>query len=92
LLSDGIGGYGQSNAAVARIFLGTRSMRIGKPLLITTTAIGLPIGIFEGFHLAGALGFVMVTLIALFGLGIAWIVRIVRAEQRAEREARGAPD
>ena len=67
-------------------------MRIGKPLLITTTAIGLPIGIYEGFHLAGSLGFLMVALVALFGLGIAWIVRIVRAEQRAERAGRGAPD
>jgi hypothetical protein len=34
----------------------------------------------------------MVALVALFGLGIAWIVRIVRAEQRAERAGRGAPD
>jgi len=67
-------------------------MRIGKPLLITTTAIGMPIGIYEGFHLAGTLGFLMVTLVALFGVGIAWIVRTVRAEQRAERENRGAPD
>jgi hypothetical protein len=67
-------------------------MRIGKPLLITTTAIGLPIGIYEGFHLAGSLGFLMATLVALFGLGIAWIVRVVRAEQRAERAKRGAPD
>lgn len=73
-------------------FPGLKSMRIGKPLLITTTAIGLPIGIFEGFHLAGTLGFLMVTLIALFGMGIVWIVRVVRAEQRAEREGRGAPE
>ena len=73
-------------------FVGIESMRIGKPLLITTTALGLPIGIYEGFHLAGSLGFLMVTLVALFGLGIAWIVRVVRAEQRAERESRGAPD
>jgi hypothetical protein len=67
-------------------------MRIGKPLLVTTTALGLPIGIYEGFHLAGALGFLMVALVALFGMGIAWIVRIVRAEQRAEREAARPPD
>jgi hypothetical protein len=72
-------------------FPGTGLMRIGKPLLITTTALGLPIGIYEGFHLAGALGFLMATLIGLFGLGIAWIVRVVRAEQRAEREGCGAP-
>jgi hypothetical protein len=67
-------------------------MRIGKPLLITTTALGLPIGIYEGFHLAGTLGFLMVTLVALFGMGIVWIVRTVRAEQRAERKNRGAPE
>jgi hypothetical protein len=69
---------------------GTESMRIGKPLLITTTAIGLPIGIYEGFHLAGTLGFLMVTLVALFSMGIVWIVRTVRAEKRAEQESRGA--
>ena len=63
-------------------------MRIGKPLLITTTAIGLPIGIYEGFHLAGTLGFLMVTLVALFGMGIVWVVRTVRVEKLAEREAR----
>ncbi|MFO1502987.1 MAG: hypothetical protein U1F39_04160 [Steroidobacteraceae bacterium] len=63
-------------------------MRIGKPLLITTTAIGLPIGIYEGFHLAGTLGFLMVTLVALFGMGIVWVVRTVRVEKQAEREAR----
>ena len=43
------------------------TMRIGKPLLIIVTAIGLPIGIYEGFHLAGPLGFVMVMLIGFFG-------------------------
>ena len=61
-------------------------MRIGKPLLITTTAIGLPIGIYEGFRLARGFGVVMVMLIGLFGLGIAWTVWIARAEQRAQRE------
>ncbi|HXC60939.1 MAG TPA: hypothetical protein VN645_16595 [Steroidobacteraceae bacterium] len=61
-------------------------MRIGKPLLITTTAIGLPIGIYEGFRLAHGFGVVMVMLIGLFGLGIAWTVFIARAEERAQRE------
>jgi F0F1-type ATP synthase assembly protein I len=60
-------------------------MRIGKPLLIATTALGLPIGIYEGFHLAGMLGFMMVALIALFGAGIVWIVSKARAEAQAER-------
>jgi len=79
-----------SRLLLRHLFYGTGSMRIGKPLLITTTAIGLPIGIYEGFHLAGTLGFLMVTLVALFGMGIVWIVRTVRAEKRAEQESRGA--
>jgi hypothetical protein len=68
-------------------------MRIGKPLLIATTAIGLPIGIYEAFHLAGAMGIVMVMLVGLFGLAMIWIIRIARAEERArrEREAGGGP-
>ena len=68
-------------------------MRIGKPLLITTTAIGLPIGIYEAFSPRrfaglpdGGAGR------RCSATGIAWIVRIVRAEQRAERRTRGAPD
>jgi len=61
------------------------TMRIGKPLLITVTAIGLPIGIYEGFHLAGPLGLVMVMLIGLFGAGIAWTIGIAREEERERR-------
>jgi hypothetical protein len=60
-------------------------MRIGKPLLVTTTAIGMPIGIYEGFHLAGAMGFVMATLMGLFGVGIAWIVVVARNEARGQQ-------
>jgi hypothetical protein len=63
-----------------------QAMRIGKPLLITTTAIGLPLGIYEGFHLARGFGVVMVVLIGLFGFGIYWTVSIARAEERAQRE------
>ena len=71
------------------------TMRIGKPLLITVTAIGLPIGIYEGFHLAGPLGFVMVMLIGLFGAGIAWTISIAREEERERRRLEAeskAPD
>jgi hypothetical protein len=60
-------------------------MRIGKPLLIGTTVIGLPIGIYEGFELAGALGFLMFALIALFGVAMGSIVLKVRQEGRSER-------
>ena len=58
-------------------------MRIGKPLLIATTVVGVPIGIYEAFHLAGPLGFLAVALIGLFAAGIARLVAIARAESRA---------
>jgi hypothetical protein len=63
-------------------------MRIGKPLLITTTAIGLPIGIYEGFRLARGFGVVMVMLIGLFGFAIFWTISIARAEERARLQSR----
>jgi F0F1-type ATP synthase assembly protein I len=58
-------------------------MRIGKPLLIGTTVIGVPIGIYEAFRLAGPLGFLAVALIGMFAAAMAWLVRIARAEARA---------
>ncbi len=57
-------------------------MRIGKPLLVITTIAGLAIGIYEAFYLAGALGILVVTLIALFGAAMTWLFRIARAEER----------
>jgi F0F1-type ATP synthase assembly protein I len=68
---------GQSVASVA-------TMRIGKPLLIATTILGVPIGIYEAFHLAGPLGFVAVALIGLFAVGIARLVVVAKAEARAQ--------
>jgi hypothetical protein len=70
-------------------------MRIGKPLLITTTSLGLAIGLFEAFHLAGAIGTIALVLVALFAVGITWILRMARAEERdarAAREKQAAPD
>lgn len=65
-------------------------MRIGKPLLITTTLAGLAIGIFEAFRLAGALGTIVVVLVSLFAAAMTWIYRMARAEQRAEINDRAA--
>ena len=61
-------------------------MRIGKPLLIATTVVGVPIGIYEAFHLAGPLGFLAVALIGLFAAAMAWLAGIARAEARAAQK------
>jgi len=57
-------------------------MRIGKPLLVTTTILGLGLGIYEAFMLAPAMAMLLVLVLILFGSGIAWIVSMARSEQR----------
>ena len=56
-------------------------MRIGKPLLITTTILGLGLGIYEAFMLAPAMAMLLVLVLILFGSGIAWIVSIASSER-----------
>ena len=49
------------------------AMRIGKPLLLITTTLGLGLGIYEAFRLAPRVAWLLVLALALFGAGIAWI-------------------
>jgi len=62
-------------------------MRIGKPLLVTTTVLGLALGIYEAFRLAPGMALLLLVVLALFGSGIAWIVSIARAERRKEHKS-----
>jgi hypothetical protein len=59
-------------------------MRIGKPLLVTTTILGLGLGIYETFRFAPGMGVLLLVVLALFGAGIAWIVSIASAERRGK--------
>lgn len=65
-------------------------MRIGKPLLLITTPIGLAIGLYEGWRLAGGLVFVMAAFIGFLGFAFLTIVLTIRREraeeQRKEKE------
>ena len=63
-------------------------MRIGKPLLLTTTPIGVIFGLYEGWRLAGGLVFLMFALISLIGVAMASVVLTVRREKREEEAAR----
>jgi predicted MFS family arabinose efflux permease len=60
-------------------------MKIAKPLLLVTTPIGLAIGIYEGWRLAGGLVFIMVALMAVIGVAMASVVLTIRREREAER-------
>jgi hypothetical protein len=72
-------------------------MRIAKPMLLVTTPIGVALGIYEGFRLAGGLVFLMIALLSLIGVAFGTLVATIRREKREElardAAARGAqPD
>lgn len=65
-------------------------MRIAKPLLLVTTPIGLAVGLYEGWRLAGGLVFIMGALMlviaAAFG-SVVWTIRRERAEEERKKAA-----
>lgn len=64
-------------------------MRIAKPLLMVTTPVGLVLGLYEGWRLAGGLVFIMAALMLVFGIAMASVVLTIRRE-RAEEEKKKA--
>lgn len=60
-------------------------MKIAKPLLLVTTPIGLAIGLYEGWRLAGGLVAIMAALICVIGVAMASVVLTIRREREAER-------
>lgn len=63
-------------------------MKIAKPMLLVTTPLGVGLGIYEGFRLAGGLVFLMIALISLVGVAMATVVATVRRERKEEQAAR----
>ena len=61
-------------------------MRIAKPLLLVTTPIGVAIGLYEAWRLAGGLVFLMAALISVIGVAMASVVLTIRKERREEEE------
>lgn len=61
-------------------------MKIGKPLLLIATPVGLAIGLYEGWRLAGGLVVVMAMFIAFLGFAFLTIVLTIRKERRQEEE------
>jgi len=67
-----------------------RSMRIAKPLLLITTPIGLAVGLYEGWRLAGGLVFIMAALMLVIGVAfgtVIWTIRRERAEEEKKKQA-----
>lgn len=65
-------------------------MRIAKPILLVITPIGVIGGLYEAYHLAGGLVFLMLALVLLMSFAIGSVVYTIRRERAAERAAREA--
>jgi hypothetical protein len=59
-------------------------VKIAKPLLLITTPIGLAIGLYEGYRLAGGLVFLMAAMIGVIAVAFGSVVLTVRRERLAE--------
>jgi hypothetical protein len=67
-------------------------VKIAKPLLLITTPIGLALGLYEGYRLAGGLVFLMAAMIAVLAVAMGSVVLTIRREREAERrKQRGTP-
>jgi hypothetical protein len=60
-------------------------MRILRRVLLVTTPVGVAIGLYEAWRLAGGLVILMAAQILVLGCIVGGLVRIVRREAAAER-------
>jgi hypothetical protein len=58
------------------------SMRIAKPILLVSTPIGLGLGLYEAYRLAGGLVLLMAAMLGTIGAAMASVVRTIRREER----------
>jgi hypothetical protein len=59
-------------------------MKIAKPMLLVSTPIGVALGLFEGYRLAGGLVVLMAAMIGVIGVAAGSVVMTVRREQLAD--------
>lgn len=62
-------------------------MRIAKPLLLVSTPIGVVMGVYEAFRLAGGLAFLMIALLLMISAAFGMLVMTIRKEEAQLREA-----
>ena len=58
-------------------------MKIGKPLLLVITPLGVAGGLYEAYHLAGGLVLLMAALVGMLCAAFAQVVYTIRQERRA---------
>jgi hypothetical protein len=57
------------------------AMKIGKPLLLITTPIGVIGGLHEAWRLAGGLVFLMLAMLCVMGVALVSVVLTIRREK-----------
>jgi hypothetical protein len=57
-------------------------VRIAKPLLLTTTPIGMAFGLLEAWRFRPVLALLMLTLFAVLGLATFLTIRRIRRDER----------
>jgi hypothetical protein len=65
-------------------------MQLSKRILMVTTPLGVLLGLFEAYRLAGGMVIVMAAMVGLLAVAASSVVLTIRREQRAERERRSA--
>ncbi|WP_116809501.1 hypothetical protein [Steroidobacter cummioxidans] len=65
-------------------------MRIAKPMLLITTPVGLVLGLYEGWRLAGGLVFIMAALMLVIAAAFGSVIWTIRKERREEEERKKA--
>ena len=60
-------------------------LRFLRRVLLVTTPLGVAIGLYEAWRLAGGLVILMATQLIVLGLIVGGLVRVVRRESAAER-------
>jgi hypothetical protein len=59
-------------------------MRIAKPILLLSTPVGVALGLFEAYRLAGGLVVLMAAMVGVVTTAAGTVVCTVRREQQAE--------
>jgi hypothetical protein len=67
-------------------------VRIAKPLLLVTTTLGLAIGLYEAWRLAGGLVFLLAAMMIGLGAAVAGLVVTIRREKAASQAGAARTD
>jgi hypothetical protein len=67
-------------------------MRIGKPLILIITPVGVGLGLYEAWRFAGGLVFLMLALMSVIGVAIGTVVATIRREKAEELERQREAD